>query len=197
MGRRAVSWWRVEIDKTGKVLSCRAVESRGQDKATVIYIAAKSELTARHLGKREYRKLQQRKQRAGYAERGLCNSCGGFRLEGKGYCATCKARADRYNAAKRGKEPPAKSPGYVSRPPTLWDTRQAKVEREAARMRRERQFGVRLVVLEEVAEAWRSSNTHAEFCHWLANEIVKITGEAPKTEPEQSPFQSSLAGATS
>lgn len=160
----SLSWWRIVVGTDGKVTSCEAVEERAPDSETVIYVQARNRAEAGRRAWNAYTSVQNKKRRAEYVKQGRCPACGRKQDRGAGKrCSVCleshREHRARHDARQRGEEVAA-----ADRSATI--ARRATDERKL----------LRLGVLREVEEAWRSANTNKSFTAWLNSQIEAITG---------------------
>jgi hypothetical protein len=147
-------WWRVVLDSSGGVTSCKAVDAAGSDDGGgIFYIQALTLPQASKEAAAQYAKaVRGRNKRLG-----LC-VCGSTKDRGYESCKNCRTRHRHSNetrAAKlRGLPPPVKIAPVAPEMPRKLETR--------------------FSVLLEVQEAWMRNGTVAQFSKWLNSEIEAI-----------------------
>jgi hypothetical protein len=160
------SWFRVLVDRSGKVVDCKPVSGAGDAEGGVFYFRALSAKDAGQLASNEHARLTLAARRARYRAEGLCR-CGGPR-ENKtlARCKRCTERqavhCERRAAKERGETVPP-----LDRRVVLQEKRDATAD------------AVRLSTLEDVQRAWLRNSTVGGFSAWLVDEIKKL---AKKTE---------------
>lgn len=108
---RIKSWWRVETDAKGKIVSARAVEAAGTDAGGVFFVRAKDEADAGRRAFMAYQLEATRARRRRYLAEGRCQYCGRENDRGGTLrCSIClkghKVHKERRNARDRGEEVP-------------------------------------------------------------------------------------------
>lgn len=158
-------WWRIEVNATGKVVSCRAVESAGDDDAHVIYVLARDQREAGRHAWNEYCRIRQTKRNARLAAEGKCR-CGRHADRGAGKrCSGCLQLLQRQNERRRARARGEQLPKV--------DPRATKQERREAD-----ETALRLAILMEVLSAWQDAQTNASFTRWLTAQIARLRGKA-------------------
>jgi hypothetical protein len=147
-------WWRVALDGSGKVTSCRVVEQHRAANGSVLYVRASSESEARSTALRHYQRQVRREIRAAWHREGKCTRCGGKRdRAGLLSCSGCEERTakayDRKVARANGDAVPSPHRGYGS-------------------------LENRLAVLLEVATAWQRARNSGVFTEWLRDQVEKL-----------------------
>jgi hypothetical protein len=155
-------WWRVEVSATGKVLSCVAVESAGDENRWFYVQAASAELAAKAAINAHCARLLAAR-RARYRAEGLCD-CGRIRDNTTFVsCARCLERSRihrlRYESRQRGEDV------------LPLDRRKVLLERKEAES-----ASLRLAVLLEVQQAWQDLPTNGSFTRWLTEQIATARG---------------------
>lgn len=167
-------WFRIELDKTGAVLSCEQVESSASNGKHVRYVEADDKtkalvLVAAWYKQSEYARSRRIAIRTSRERHGLCVQCGDPLTDGR--CETCRekrrAQAQRYVSGEFKPRPFA--------PATNDDERAAAIERKIARdnTKKKRNGDSRRRVLEKLFEVKRvhARSTRAEFEKWLASQL--------------------------
>ncbi|HCG01693.1 MAG TPA: hypothetical protein DEV93_14250 [Chloroflexi bacterium] len=152
-------WWRLELDAKGSVVSCTAVEHRGEaGERQFIYVEAHDQKEAGRLAWNAYCRLAQVRHRAKMTREGKCPWCGRQQDRKAGRrCSVClagdRARAATNKAIKAGQN--------VAAPDGLV-TRAARLERERGEFRLQILGEVRKVAVER---------TPREFFQWLDEQL--------------------------
>lgn len=160
-------WFRVELDETGKVVSCTQVAKACEgESGGVFFFKASSTKSASEKAYREYHRLRQVARRARYAKEGRCK-CGRSR---ENETPEQRARAECPACAKMHKNhrerAAAKSAGLAVAPVD-------KAERFVERRNEEK-----LELLREVQNQFQR-NTMRNFGLWLAAQIADLEPKAP------------------
>ena len=164
-----MTWWRVEVNSSGRVLSCKRVDNRAPDSVgnRVFYVPADDQTQAEAAAYRLH-KLAQREamkvRRARHKAQGLCR-CGRKVPANREQCDVCIGGANaakaRTKAIKRG-EPvaplPPKSEAF-------------------ARNREQREQQLRLEVFELVHRVWCRTRNDKAFTAWLVAQIRDLKGK--------------------
>lgn len=158
-------WYRVTTDAKGKPLAASVVEASGPEEARVFYVQAEDEEAAKEAGRLAWNAYMRPRMRARKAEltaAGKCVKCGKPNDRApKDRCSACKARESGYSERRRrrarGEEVPA-----LDRKAAVRDRRAADADL------------LRLSVLEEVDEQWRSKGTIG-LRAWLRKEIARLS----------------------
>ncbi len=166
-------WFRLELDSSGKVLSCTAVERAEQNGSSWLYIQASDAKTASRLGMNAYMRDLMRKRRARLDAEGKCRWCGrkGDRGPGK-RCTICLPRESHYQQRKRDKA--------AGKPVPELDRKVAIAARKAeerAAVIASAGPSLRLSVLLEVQQAWQDAPTNGAFTAWLARAVEAAGGK--------------------
>lgn len=166
-------WFRLEVDLSGKVISCVDVERAEQGSSSCVYVQAADEAAAHRIGLNAYMREVMRRRRARLKAEGNCGWCGrkSDREPGK-RCTRCVARDAEY-----GKRKNAKAAG---KPVAPLDRRVAIAAREAekrADVVKAAAPSLRLDVLLEVQAAWLDLPTNGAFTVWLAKQIEAAGGK--------------------
>jgi hypothetical protein len=156
-------WYRVRLDRAGKVTSCEQVDSTGDAGMFVFYVRAKSLEAAGKLAFNAYCAANNRRRRARYAAEGKCR-CGRERDGDTLRCSECLAKQPVYEERRK-----AKLRGEPVAPLNVAETYAKRRESEAA--------ALRLAVLMEVREAWRDQPNNGAFTRWLTGQIEAIAGK--------------------
>ena len=158
-GDRVLRWWRLELDAKGSVVSCIAVEHRGEaGERRFLYVEAHDQAEAGRLAWNAYCRLAQVRHRAKMTREGKCPWCGRQQDRKAGRrCSVClsndRARAATNKAIKAGQN--------VAAPDGLV-TRAARLERERGEFRLQILGEVRKVAVER---------TPREFFRWLDEQL--------------------------
>lgn len=165
-------WFRVEMNGSGAVASCREVEAAGDDSRAVYYLQALDAKAAARKALNAHAARLLATRRAKYKTEGRCK-CGAplEKVGGFKQCQRCRDLARVYDERealrKKGIEPPPR------------DRREALHERKVEEIKsviRSAEPSLRLGVLMEVQRAWASSHNNAEFTKWLQAEIAAARG---------------------
>jgi hypothetical protein len=162
---RVLRWWRLELDAKGSVLSCTAVEHRGEaGERQFLYVEAYDQKEAGRLAWNAYCRLAQARHRAKMTSEGCCPWCGRKQDRKPGRrCNTClagdRARAATNKALKAGQNVPA---------PDAQVTRATRLQSERAEYRLQILGEVRKVALER---------TPRDFLRWLDEELGLHSGQ--------------------
>lgn len=99
------SWFRVETDADGAIVSCVLVEAAGKAGPGVFYVEAFDLPHARKLGESSFAARRLRKRRAEWSKAGRCTKCGGERGPTGKRCSVCQEmkRAENARAYRRGR----------------------------------------------------------------------------------------------
>lgn len=158
-------WWKVCVDKSGKVTSCISVDKAEKPDGSVFFVSAVSrsdaEAQAEKLWSRKERD-KTRVRRAANKAMGLC-SCGRSRADSSVMCLGCLE-----SAAKAKERAVLRARGQKidnDRGESVRQANQRKTEETIAKARR--------ATLLEVREAWANANNTIEFVEWLADELQK------------------------
>jgi hypothetical protein len=157
-----LSWWRIELDGAGALVSAQRLDGAPQHDGGGVYIVeATSEASAILLAQRTHQRDALRQRRAQRDAQGVCR-CGRPRDSEFLRCSLCRVRSSRdqkRSAARKRGEPVEAAPKML-----------AQRERRATLAESER-----LSVLLEVKRAWEASPNIAVFGRWLATEITKLS----------------------
>jgi hypothetical protein len=150
-------WWRVVLDSSGGVTSCKAVDAAGSDDGGgIFYIQALTLPQASKEAAAQYAKaVRGRNKRLG-----LC-VCGGAKDRGYESCKSCRTRHRHSNETRSAKLHGLPQP--IKPLPA-----------RAPELDLPRNIATRLSVLIEVQEAWMRNGTVAQFSKWLNSEIEAI-----------------------
>lgn len=162
--KRALAWWRLKVDRSGKVLECKRVTRALKNGVRTFYVAARSQEEAGRKAFNAYCRVRLAARRERYRAEGKCK-CGRRwdRSDGFRQCPACRQQVQAY----RDREAARKAGAVV--PPIN--------KAETLRLRREREDAdLRLSVLQEVREAWAGAETIDEFVRWLCDAIVEAGG---------------------
>ncbi len=159
----SLAWYRIELDSTGKVASCREVAAAG-DEARVYFLRARSakQAAAQALNAHAAKLLAAR--RARYTSEGLCK-CG--RKRDRPGFITCSACTERHAIHEQRKQ--ARARGEEVQPLDRRVVLQQRKLDDAAR--------IRVEVLQEVQDAWFKNSTVGAFSAWLSREVEKLAGK--------------------
>ncbi len=177
MSKDASTWWRVELNDSGKILAATRVESTEANSRTIMYVQAFHEIDARTLARRVYneytRQAVQRRRERLWAE-GKCGWCGETAdREPRKRCSACVDRDRAYQ--KRGRDKEAGRPvERLDRRDALAKRRGLQDERLAKTAVASAADSIRLAVLEEVQAAWLQNRTLGAFSAWLNGEVEKL-----------------------
>lgn len=162
-------WFRLELDPTGKVVTCQAVERAELAVGDVVYVRARSEEQAIARGLNAYRRVARRRLEAKRRTEGSCPRCGGTLEPGERRCTTCRERA------------------RVDRRQERAEARGEAVERVEWVPHREREItAARRDALREAKEVFLAADVD-EFLAWLNGEIGDPTEAAAFPEPAPAP----------
>ena len=165
------SWWRIEVNASGKVVDCRVVEHADADGSHVFYVRASNQKEAGREAWNAYCRAVMRARRVKLKAENKCR-CGrpNDREPGK-RCTICLEADKTYG--KRARE---RAAGKKVEPLNRQDALQRRRAEEQQRAVEQTKPSVRLQVLLEVQEAWQNASNNAAFTRWLNAEIEKLTG---------------------
>jgi hypothetical protein len=174
----AATWWRIELNVNGKILTTRRVESSEINSKTVVYVQAFHEIDARTEARKAYnaymRAAMMRRRKRLIAE-GKCGWCGEHNdRDPEKRCTVCVGRELNYNKRRRDKAAGRTVP-KLDRSTVLAERRErldkSLVENAVAGAATSH----RLQVLQEVQQAWLENRTVGAFSMWLNGEIAKLS----------------------
>lgn len=144
------SWWRIQVDASGKVVDCREVEQAEVDGADVFFVQARDRAEAGRKAWNAYCRVTGQRRRARLIAEGKCAWCGRINdREQRKRCTIC-LDAD----AKRERDSRARARGEDVPPPNRAASIAARAEEQRQQIRAEAATATRVSVLLEVHEAW-------------------------------------------
>lgn len=176
----ATTWWRIELNAKGSLVSVRRVESSEANSSTIVYVRAANEVEAKASARQAYndvmRDVMRRRRERLFAE-GKCGWCGEKNdRDREKRCSACVERDSGYSQRKRDKEAGRPVP-KLNRSVALAarrEQREAKVVESAVASA---EASIRLQVFQEVQDAWLRNRTVGAFSAWLNGEIAKLSGK--------------------
>jgi hypothetical protein len=159
-----LSWWRIELDGAGALVSAQRLDGAPQHDGGGVYIVeATSEASAILLAQRTHQRDALRQRRAQRDAQGVCR-CGRPRDSEFLRCSLCRVRSsrDQKRSAARKRGEPVETPSKV----------EAHQERRATVAE-----STRLHALYEVQRAWQLARRNSDFTEWLRAEIERAGGQ--------------------
>lgn len=161
------SWFRVVVDGSGKVIHCQAAGDEGTPELGVFYVLAENAKAAAQQAINRHAAKMLAARRARYHAEGLCkcgrkrdrpNPAGGlFQV-----CSGCASRHAVHEERKRQRDR-GETVAPLDRRVVLQERKQTEAE------------ALRLEVLQECRDAWRSHATVGGYTRWLESEIAKLS----------------------
>lgn len=158
-----MSWYRVELDDRGSVLSVTLQSKALESTRSVIYVEARGQEAAGKLAERLYSRRKVKERRAKYRAEGKC-PCGRDRGALKGiHCAVCleNAKAKRERSSKG-----------------IEGGQELRLKKSAARVR-DRKAEMRLEALCELQAKLGEFQSVAAARIWVQSEIRRLKGLSP------------------
>lgn len=156
-----MTWWRVEFNSNGKVLSCVQCKPASERTGSVIYTRGTSESNARTRAVCIRARIEKAERKRKYLSEGRCGQCGDPKDAALKSCARCLKRAGEYKARTmarhRGEEVPR-----LCKSTAMSETRA------------DRERSVELRVLLEVRAAFRNPARVKNFDTYLTERIERV-----------------------